>query len=162
MTDTRTETTGTGTSDGGTAGSRGGSTGGGTNGGGGRERSRAAEAYESSRAKTSAAFSGVRERAAGAGRRTAEEISANPMAAVAGGLAVGALLAALLPRTEREAQLLGGVGGRINDAAREAARSAADAGRAQVEELTENAATRVGEAVIGAVTATAGGGSDKS
>lgn len=145
MSDTRTETTGTGSS-------------GGTNGGGSRERSRAAEAYETTRAKTSAAFAGVRERAAEAGRWTGEEINAYPMAAVAGGLAVGALVAAMLPRTEREAQLLGGVGGRINDAAREAARSAADAGRAQVEEITENAATKVGEAVIGAVTATAGGG----
>jgi ElaB/YqjD/DUF883 family membrane-anchored ribosome-binding protein len=152
MTDTRTETTGTG--------SRGATSGGG-NSGGSRERSRAAEAYETTREKTRASFSGVRERAADVGRRTGEEIAANPMAAVAGGLAVGALVAALLPRTEREAQLLGGVGGRINDAAREAARSAADAGRAQVEEITETAATKVGEAVIGAVTATAGGGSDK-
>jgi len=147
MTDTRTETTGAGSAA--------------SNSGGGRQRSRAAEAYETSRARTSAAFAGVRERAAGAGRWTGEEISANPIAAVAGGLALGALIAAILPRTEREAELLGGVGTRINDAAREATRTAVDAGRQQVEELTENAATKVGEAVIGAVTATAGGG-DKS
>jgi len=142
MTDTRTETTGTG-----------------TNGGGGRQRSRAGEAYEATRARTSAAFAGVRERAAGAGRRTGEEISANPMAAVAGGFALGALVAAVLPRTERETELLGGVGSRITDAAREATRSAVDAGRQQVEEISENAATRVGEAVIGAVASATGAGS---
>lgn len=158
MTDTRTETTGTGTAGGG-AGASGGASGGA--GGGGRERSRAAEAYETTRARTSAAYAGVRERASRVGRRTGEEIRANPMVAVAGGLAVGALAGALLPPSRREAALFGGVGTRINDAAREAARSAADAGRAQVEELTETAATKVGEAVIGAVTATAGGGDKK-
>jgi len=156
MSDTRTETTGTGTSSGGSNGA---------NSGGGRKKSRAAEAYESTRARTSASFAGVRERAADAGRRASEEIEAYPMAAVAGGIALGALVAAVLPRTEREAQLLGSVGTRINDAAREATRSAVDAGRAQVEEITESAATRVGEAVIGAVAATTGasaGTSDKS
>jgi hypothetical protein len=105
----------------------------------------------------------VRERAAGAGRRAGEEIEAYPMAAVAGGLALGALVAAVLPRTEREAELLGSFGTRINDAARDATRSAVDAGRAQVEEITENAATRVGEAVIGAVaSATGASAGDKS
>jgi|GEM_PF-1621860 len=156
MTDTRTETTGTGTTA--SAGSANGS-GAGT--GGGRQKSRAAEAYESTRARTTAAFAGVRERTAGAGRRAGEEIEAYPMAAVAGGLALGALVAAVLPRTDREAQLLGSVGTRINDAAREATRSAVDAGRAQVEEITETAATRVGEAVIGAVAATTGASGGK-
>ena len=147
MTDTRTETTGTATE---SAGNR------------EKPRSRAAEAYESTRARTSATFAGVRERAADAGRRAGEEIEAYPMAAVAGGLALGALVAAVLPRTEREAELLGSVGTRINDAARDATRSAVDAGRAQVEEITENAATRVGEAVIGAVASATGASGDKS
>jgi ElaB/YqjD/DUF883 family membrane-anchored ribosome-binding protein len=147
MSDSRTETTGAGS---------------GANGSGERQRSRAAEAYESTRTRTSAAYAGVRERAARAGQRTGEQIEANPMAAMAGGFAVGALLAAVLPRSERETRLLGDVGTRINDAAREAARSAADAGRAQVEELTETAATKVGEAVIGAVTTATGATGEKA
>ena len=147
MSDTRTETTGTG---------------GGANGNGGRQRSRAAEAYESTRARTSAAYAGVRDRASRVGQRTGERIEQNPMVAVAGGLAVGVLLAAVLPRSERESRLLGDVGTKLNDAAREAARSAADAGRAQVEEITETAATRVGEAVIGAVASATGAGGDKA
>lgn len=156
MTDTRTETGGTRGNTGATSGS--------TASANGRQRSRAAEAYETTRAKTSAAFDGVRERASRAGRWTGEAASSNPMAAVAGGFAVGAMLAALLPRTERETELLGSVGTRINDAAREATRTAVDAGRQQVEELTETAATKVGEAVIGAVAATTGatGSGDKS
>lgn len=149
MTDNRTQTGGTGTA------------GGGNSGGGGRQRSRAGEAYEATRSRTTAAFAGVRERAADAGRRTGEEINANPMAAVAGGFALGALVAAVLPRSERETELLGGVGTKINDAAREATRTAVDAGRQQVEDITENAAARVGEAVIGAVASATGAG-DKS
>lgn len=152
MSDTRTETTGTGTGTGNASGAN----------GGGRERSRAAEAYESTRARTSAAYAGVRERAARVGERAGEKIEANPVAAVAGGLAVGALLAAVLPRSERETRLFGDVGTKINDAAREAARSAADAGRAQVEELTETAATKVGEAVIGAVSSATGATGEKA
>ncbi|HZF94345.1 MAG TPA: hypothetical protein VEZ20_05665 [Allosphingosinicella sp.] len=144
MSDTRTQTTGTGAEH---------------DKGNGRQKSRAAEAYESTRARTTESFSGVRERASRATETAGRQISANPMAAVAGGLAVGALLGALLPRTDRETQLLGGVGGKINDAAREAARTAAEAGRQQVEEISETAATRVGEAVIGAVTSAASGSS---
>ena len=124
-------------------------------------RGRAADAYEATRARTNAAYAGARQSASRATQRAGEQISANPVVAVAGGFAVGALVAALLPRSERESELIGGVGHRITDAARDAARTAADAGRQQVEELTETAATKVGEAVIGAVTATATGG-DKS
>jgi ElaB/YqjD/DUF883 family membrane-anchored ribosome-binding protein len=150
MTDTRTETTSAGTTDGGD---------------GGRSRSRAGEAYETARARTTAAYSGVRDRASRAGRRTAEEIDTRPLAAIAGGLAVGALVAAVLPGTRREKEMLGGVGERITGAARSAAQTAAEAGRQQVEDITQNAATKVGEAVISAVASTTGanvGGGDKS
>jgi ElaB/YqjD/DUF883 family membrane-anchored ribosome-binding protein len=121
-----------------------------------QSRGRAGQAYEATRAKTSAAYSGAKERASSA----TQKLGSNPVAAIAGGFAVGAVLAAVLPSTRRETELLGGVGGKITDAARDAANSAVEAGRAQVEELTETAATRVGQAVIGAVTASAGGGND--
>ncbi len=125
---------------------------------GGRSQGRAAEAYETARTRTREAYAGVRDTASRATRRTAHEIDAHPMAAIAGGLAVGALIAAVLPATRRERELLGDVGHRITDAAREAARTATEAGRQQVEELSENAATKVGNAVIGAVSSTVGGG----
>jgi hypothetical protein len=54
---------------------------------------------------------------------------------VVGGLAIGALVAALLPRTSREDELLGDVGRKINDSAREAARAAREAGKGQLDEL---------------------------
>jgi ElaB/YqjD/DUF883 family membrane-anchored ribosome-binding protein len=98
-------------------------------------RQSAADAYQAARERTSAAYAGVRRGAASAGQRTADGIDANPMAAVAGGLALGAILAALLPKTRREEELFGDVGRRLNDTARDAARAARDASRQQIEEL---------------------------
>jgi hypothetical protein len=99
----------------------------------------ARQAFESARERTAAAYATARERAGSAyetaGRRTSEGIDSNPVAAVVGGLAIGAIVAALLPRTSREEELLGGVGRKINDSAREAARAAREAGKSQLDEL---------------------------
>ncbi len=95
----------------------------------------AAEAYRTARERTAAAYEGARDGAVSARRRAAEGIEANPVAAVVGGLALGALAAAFLPRSRREDELLGDVGRKINDTAREAARAAREAGREQIDEL---------------------------
>lgn len=105
-------------------------------------RQSAAEAYEAARERTTAAYAGARDKAGSAyetaRRRTADGIDSNPLAAVAGGLALGALAAALLPKTRREEELFGDVGRRLSDTAREAARAAREAGREQIEELGLN------------------------
>ncbi|HEX6374370.1 MAG TPA: hypothetical protein VFZ91_01485 [Allosphingosinicella sp.] len=110
---------------------------GGTEGGGRIPAAR--QAYESARERTATAYAAARERAGSAyetaGRRAGEGIDANPVAAVVGGLALGAIVAALLPRTRREDELLGTAGRRLNDGAREAARAAREAGRTQLDEL---------------------------
>src|SRR5688572_2226695 len=102
----------------------------------------ARQAFESARERTAAAYATARERAGTAyetaGRRTSEGIDSNPVAAVVGGLAIGALVAALLPRTSREDEMLGSVGRKINDSAREAARAAREAGKTQLDELGLN------------------------
>jgi hypothetical protein len=102
----------------------------------------ARQAYESARERTAAAYAAARERAGSAyetaGRRAGDSIDANPVAAVVGGLALGAIVAALLPRTRREDEYLGTVGRRLNDGAREAARAAREAGRGQLDELGLN------------------------
>ena len=117
-----------------------------TNSGGGDEGSgrtaAARQAFESARERTAAAYATARERAESAyetaGRRASEGIDSNPVAAVVGGLAIGAIVAALLPRTSREDEVLGGVGRKINDSAREAARAAREAGKTQLDELGLN------------------------
>lgn len=99
----------------------------------------ARQAFEAARERTAAAYATARDRAGSvyetAGRKTSEGIDSNPVAAVVGGLALGAIVAALLPRTSREEELLGPVGRKINDGARDAARAAKEAGRGQLDEL---------------------------
>ena len=95
----------------------------------------AAEAYRAARERTATAYESARGGARSVGRRAADGIEANPVAAVVGGLAIGALAAALLPKTRREEELLGDVGRRLTDTAREAARAVRDAGREQIDEL---------------------------
>src|SRR3954470_23567031 len=84
-------------------------------------RQSAAEAYQTARERTASAYSTARQSAASAGRRTADGIDGNPMAALVGGIALGAIAAILVPISRQERQLFGNVGRRINDTAREAA-----------------------------------------
>jgi hypothetical protein len=102
----------------------------------------ARQAYESARERTAAAYAAARDKAESAyevaGRRAGEGIDSNPVAAVVGGLAIGAIVAALLPRTRREDELLGTAGRRLNESAREAARAAREAGKGQLDELGLN------------------------
>ena len=104
----------------------------------GAARARAGDAYSAARERTSSADGSARESASHAKQRTAEGIDTNPVAALIGGLALGALVAALLPRTRREEELLGDYGRRVNDKAREAARAARDAGTGKLDELGLN------------------------
>lgn len=97
-------------------------------------RTRASDAYSAARTRTSSAYSSAREGASRATQRTTEGINSNPEAAILGGLALGAILAVVLPKTQRESEVLGQVGRRITDTAREAARAAREAGRSQLEE----------------------------
>jgi hypothetical protein len=73
--------------------------------------------------------------ASGAIGTAGEKLQENAMAAIAGGLALGVLIGTLLPRSEREAALLGGLGARIGDAARDAYDAARSAGQEKLDEL---------------------------
>jgi ElaB/YqjD/DUF883 family membrane-anchored ribosome-binding protein len=114
-------------------------------------RSRAAEAYQAARERTYTAYEAARERAAGVTRQAADQIAVYPVGAVIGGLAVGALLGFLLPATRRESELLTPAGRRITGAARDAAQRGLDAGKAQIDEIRNRAAKKVGDAVSEAV-----------
>jgi hypothetical protein len=127
-------------------------------------RHSAAEAYESARERTRSAFASTRETVRGAGQRTFDGIDANPVAAVIGGLALGAVVGALLPRSERERALLGNVGRRVNDSAKQAFVAARDAGRKELDEIgvsPEGLRRRLDEftdRAVGAVREARGGG----
>lgn len=80
----------------------------------------------------------ARDTASQARRKTADGIDASPVAALLGGLALGALAAAVLPRTRKEDEMFGDIGGRINDTARDAAQAAKEAGRDKLDEMGIN------------------------
>jgi hypothetical protein len=87
-------------------------------------RSRAIEAYDD-----------AREGVAGAGKRATEGIEEAPLVALAAGLAAGAVLAALLPRTKSETQLLRPAADKLVGTAKAAAEAAREAGTSRLAEL---------------------------
>jgi len=87
-------------------------------------RQRAIEAYDNAR-------DGV----AGAGRKAADTLSEAPLIALAGGLAAGALIAALLPRTKIETDAIRPTVRRVRKTARAAVRAARDTGTDRLNEL---------------------------
>lgn len=70
-----------------------------------------------------------------AGRRVGNSFDEAPLIALAGGLAAGALIAALLPRTESETRAVRPTAKRLGTSARAAVGAAKDAGSARLEEL---------------------------
>lgn len=74
----------------------------------------------------------AREQASLAARRTVEAIEANPMPALVGGLALGVIAGALVPRAQKEEELLRPVGRKLANTTKEAIAAAKDSGRAEL------------------------------
>jgi ElaB/YqjD/DUF883 family membrane-anchored ribosome-binding protein len=89
------------------------------------------DAYASSRDRASEAYGSAREKAA-------EGFENNPLAVLLGGIAIGAVIGALLPRTEREAKALGAAGEKVRSGANKAIEAAKEAGREKLDELGLN------------------------
>lgn len=102
---------------------------------------------EAARARTASAYEAARNRASDATRKANEQLSVYPLSAVVGGFLLGALVGAMLPRTERETRLIGKAGRRVAGVAKDAAQRGIDAGREQLEELKSKATETIGEAV---------------
>jgi hypothetical protein len=83
-------------------------------------RQRAIEAYEDAR------------------DRAADTLGEAPLLALAGGIAAGALIAALLPRTDTETRLIRPTARRVKDTARAAYKAAKDTGTDRLNELGLN------------------------
>lgn len=122
------------------------------------------DAYGKVSERVAAAYAAAREKTGQAG----EKLEANPLAALLGGIAIGAIAGAFIPRLAKEKELLGPLGERIGEAARAAldagknagTEALADAGlssdqiRSQVSKLVEQAlkaAAEAGTAAVGAV-----------
>lgn len=119
-------------------------------------RGKAASAIAAARERTASAYESARTRASDATRKANEQLSVYPISAVVGGFLLGALVATMLPRTERETKLIGKAGRRVAGAAKDAAQRGIDAGREQLDQLKAKAAETVSEAV----SSLAGGGKE--
>lgn len=86
-------------------------------------RERAIQAYEE-----------ARDSLAGGGRQVRDSLADAPLIALAGGIAAGAIIAALLPRTERETQLVRPTAKRVRETAKAAYDAARETGSTKLEE----------------------------
>ncbi len=98
----------------------------------------AAAAVDKSKAAASRGVESSRALAKKAGDTTAQSIETNPLAIVAGGIAIGAIVGMLLPRTKQEQKALGKAGKKLNKAAKRAAEAAKIAGKDKIDSLGLN------------------------
>ena len=98
-------------------------------------RDRADDAIDGARERAITAYDSARDGAAAAGRKASDQLGEAPLAVIAGGIAAGAILAALLPISRREKQLLAPVTDSLRDKASAAVSAAKDAGAARLGEL---------------------------
>lgn len=89
-----------------------------------KAQAKANEAYETSKQSVKKATT-----------RAEKAAKDNPLAVVAGGIAIGAVIGALLPKTQKEDELLGTVGKRLAEGATAAAIAARDTGKAEFASL---------------------------
>ncbi len=90
----------------------------------GNARQKALDAYEEARDNLG--------QAAG---KAKDSLSDNPLIALAGGIAAGAILAAVLPKTEKERELVGPTARRVRDSAKAAKDAAATTGTERLKAL---------------------------
>jgi hypothetical protein len=128
-------------------------------------RDHAASAAAISKEKAAKAAKATKVGAQKAAKKTVEGVEKNPLIALVGGLAIGAIAAALLPRTQREDALVGTVGKKVRSTASGAAKAARDTAKEQLDSLGVNAgaakdqlrdiATKIGQAATSAGSAAA-------
>jgi len=98
-------------------------------------RDRADDALDSARERAVTAYDSARDGAAAAGRKASDQLAEVPLAVIVGGIAAGAILAALLPASRRERDLLTPVTDSLKDKASAAVNAAKEAGNARLGEL---------------------------
>ncbi|KQM65079.1 hypothetical protein ASE75_08525 [Sphingomonas sp. Leaf17] len=105
-------------------------------------------------------------KASEAARSTSQAIDANPLTILVGGLALGAIVGALIPRSAREKTLLKPLGAKIGAAAAMAVAAAREAGSSELHTLGLDPASMRGQAKtlfegLGKVASTAGAAAAK-
>ena len=96
---------------------------------------RASDAYDAAREKAVDAYDAARERAIEARAQAKKSVGDNALVALGGGLALGAIVAALLPTTRRERDLVGPYADKVKAKASDAVGAAKEAGTSRLGEL---------------------------
>jgi hypothetical protein len=109
------------------------------------------------RGKAGQKLQGAKSSAGDAAQRAAQAIESNPLAVLAGGLAVGIAAGALIPRSERERQALDPVGRRLAEGAVAALAAAKDTGKDRLASslLNRDVAAESAKQVFGSAVAAA-------
>ena len=98
-------------------------------------RDRDRDVIDSARERAITVYDSARDGAAAAGRKASDQLGEAPLAVIVGGIAAGAILAALLPTSRRERELLSPVTDSLKDKASAAVSAAKEAGNARLGEL---------------------------
>ena len=104
----------------------------------GSGREKVETAAKTARATSAKAVDTTKTRVRQTASKTGQALEDNPVVAVLGGLALGAIAAVLLPKTKRETDLLGKTSNTIRATASSAAKAARDAGKGQLDALGLN------------------------
>ncbi len=101
-------------------------------------KKKAADALDKSRDVAARSVQSSKKLASKAAEKSTDTIDKNPLVIVAGGLALGAIIGALLPKSSREKELLSKTGEKLNQRARDIAEAAKEAGTDKVNNLGLN------------------------
>ncbi len=113
----------------------------------------ASRVYHDAQEKVAEALEATKHATKDVAHRAATEIETNPFTVLIGGIAVGALAGALLPRSRREKELLAPVGRKLGDTARQAFAAAREAGKQELDQagITPGAARERGREMLDGV-----------
>lgn len=116
-------------------------------------RDSASRVYHDARDKASDALETSVQATKEVAHRAADGIESNPLGVLAGGLAVGALVGALLPRSSKEKELLAPLGRKLSATVQQAFVAAKEAGKQELDEagLTPGAARERGRSLLDGV-----------
>ena len=98
-------------------------------------KEKAGHAYDSSRDDVKRGAENTKVKARELGHKSGEQIEKNPLAVLFGGLAIGAAVGALLPRTRKEQEYFGKTGRDLNMRAKSAFEAAKESGSQQIDQL---------------------------
>lgn len=97
--------------------------------------SRLRDGVDTVKEQASHAYDSASEKARTLGRQASDAIETNPLGVLVGGLAVGALVGAVIPRSAKEKEMLAPLGKRVGATAAAAFAAAKDTGRSELGNL---------------------------